>query len=284
VFWAALRRDHASTSRSARWYDSGAVPKTTTWLVAALLVSSIAATAQAQVAASHLETAVAQSERASFEEARASLRAAISAPGATREILADAYRYLATTEGVLGDPSAARRLAEVAVALDAEAQPAEGAPPEVVRVFDEARAAAGGPAISYTIEEAADGGRVVQARVARDLGELSRRLEIELVCGSSTSRDALPGVSLVLPRAATGTCEAEVELNDGTVVFSRTVTLARRDPSATGEAPGAADDTPWIVLGVVGGGLALVGLVIGIVFAATSGPVEGQPTSIVFGP
>lgn len=225
---------------------------------------------------------------ASFRRARQLLQRALQSPSLTRETATEAYRYLATVELLLGRADAARGHATRAVALDPAVQPPEGAGSRASRLFDQAREALDGAALSLRITtRQADDGTQVAVVLTPDVADLLARLYLRCEASSGAHEPLAADANLagerevrlrVPPSPPSYRCEATAETEHGAVLVRATRRVGR-DRRASASARGrhgraARDDGggmplwPWLV---GGGALVVTAVAVGIAVASSGG-------------
>lgn len=209
---------------------------------------------------------------ADFDAARAAAEASLASPTATREELVRSLRVLVALDSMTGTPDTLARSARSLALLDPAAAPADGAPESALEAVQTARSTPA-PTVELTRE-----GDVVSATAA---GTPSVASELALRCedAAGTHGSTAPAtgeVTLEVSGEGEVHCTAELRTAGGIVLASGTIGAR---PSG-GSSAGSSDELPWILVGV-GGGLVVVGVVIGIVVAASSsGPRFDAPVVI----
>ncbi len=236
------------------------------------LVGMGAGVAEAQ-APSAYERAIAAYLEADFELSRGGAEEALEDPTTSVADLSRAHLLLALLAHVeQADRTVIESQIEDAVALDATVEAPEGSPRAFADRLTAARARAAETPTHLRIEREASGGARasvtgIPARLVHHVG---------LTCGGVGARSAAGGLEVSLDRIE-GTCQAEIVDARGRVLDRATrelLVVTQGGPTTQGS-----DDTPWIVLGVVGAVLVVGGAItLGIVLGAPSQSTLGTPT------
>lgn len=247
---------------------------------ALLLLGTVlhAAPAQAQVAEAREAYFAAEFERATrlFEDVLGNADAPIGE-------LAEAHRYLGALRLLLGEPDAAERHVQMAVALDPEAAPPEGVPPAVEQAFADARGEAQRvpPGLSIGTGDVLANGESATFTAQLDGSlPLVHRLQLRCTSGEAEEEVSGPAPSIMLdlvPNGETARCEAAGLNQAGAALLQ-----ASYEDSVGAGAGG--DDGPLLagIVGGIAGALAVAGaIVLIVVFAGDGGNSDvasvGQP-------
>jgi hypothetical protein len=210
---------------------------------------------------------------ADFELSRASAEEALDDAATTLADVARAHLLLALLAHVeRADRTVVDAEIAAAVALDAAVVAPEGSPRAFTERLEAARAAARETPRTLVLERETHGG--VQASLVGVPAHLVDRLTLR--CGTATATTSAGTLVVSLPRAS-GSCEAAALDARGRVLVSATqgVGDAGADPRAGQRDSMEAeprDDTPFLVLGVVGAVLVVGGAItLGVVLASPSG-------------
>lgn len=242
-----------------------------TALVIATLVLGGSGRVRAQASSeTPYDRALAAYLEADFELSRASAEEALEDAATPLSDVARAHLLLALLAHVeRADRTVVGSEIEVAVALDAAVLAPEGSPRAFVERLEAARAAARETPRTLVIERDAGGARASLVGVPAQLVD-----RVTLTCGGATATTGAGILVVSLPRAS-GACEASALDRHGRRLVEASQaaggTGRERQPRG-GDTTEARDDTPWIVLGVVGGLLVVGGAItIGVVVASPSG-------------
>ena len=238
-------------------------------------LSAMHAHAVAQDGGAGIERARQLYLEADFEGARRAFGATLADPDLEVTTALEAHRHLATLNLLLGSEAAARSYADASVALDPEAVPPPGSPPEALALFDEARERGAGP-VRLTIELGGDGGSDTPVRVIARAEPAPEALitAMHLECASDDDiveqGGGPPAVEVSLPSAAGEiVCDAEVLSVGGATLFATDRQFDGGESGGDGDRGGVgASPWPWLAAGA---GLAIaVGLVAALVISETS--------------
>lgn len=225
---------------------------------------------------------------AEFERAGEIFEGVLRDEAATPADLAEAHRYLAALRIMLGQAEPGARHATMAVALDPEATPPQGVPPEVEQAFTEAAEVLAGQRARLSVAS----GDIL---VAGDRATITAQLEptslpyvdaihIECAAGTSTSEERGPPPTVITSLALEGElarCTARA-LNEGGASL---VSSEWEGQIQGGPEEGGGDDGVVIgaVAGSVGGALVIAGVIILAVVLSSDGGDQatvGVPTVI----
>lgn len=221
------------------------------------------------------DRAIAAYLEADFELSRAGAEEALEDPTTSVGDLSRAHLLLALLAHVeQADRTVIEEQLENAVSLDASVVAPEGSPRAFSLRLEATRTAAANSPRRLAIERTEAGG----ARAT--LTGLPPRLihHVSLSCGTASVRSAAGGLEVAVERVE-ATCSAEAIDARG-----RVLERASRDFLGTPVVPvtppsGGSDDTPWIVLGVVGAVLVVGGAItIGVVLGTPSQSTLGAPS------
>lgn len=237
------------------------------WVVCALPGTAAAQGAVERGRASFLE--------ADFEGSQAAFEAAVQEEALGVADLTSALLHLSAIASLLGDDELARRHAQDALAMDADARAPEGAPASSQELLDSLRDAATPIALTLVVDRTRlDAPRVV----ARRDGGLHLATELVLVCAEAES---VGEDEASLPLApGVDRCEAVVQTEGGSVVAEEALSIASvagptEETETVLDDPGTDDSNLGLVLGVVGGVVAALAVGIALAFVLRSpGPPQ----------
>ncbi|MBN8614680.1 MAG: hypothetical protein J0L92_29035 [Deltaproteobacteria bacterium] len=234
-------------------------------LLAIVLLLVTTEVARAQEGSAY-DRAIAAYLEADFELSRASAEEALEDGATSLAVAARAHLLLALLAQVeRADRTVVTAQIEDAVALDLNVRAPEGSPRVFLERLEEARATARSTPRTLVIERDTSGG----ARASASGLPLRLLHHLSLVCGGA-SATTNGSTEVSLPRA-TGPCEATAFDARGRVLV-RATQASDAAPRGADPIASPSDDTPFIVLGVVGAVLVIGGAItLGVVLVGPSG-------------
>jgi hypothetical protein len=184
---------------------------------------------------------------ADFEAADAAFNEVLTRPSLTRVDALDAHRFLAALALVLDDEARARTHADIAVALDADVTPPEGAPNSATALFRMAKRRLGGREAALTLEptDTARYGQSVDIVARMDPAPSGLVSRITVRCGAAETEGPAPSVTLSLEADEDVPCVARARTASGATLFEATLALAvtgRPAARVAERVPGTADE------------------------------------------